>query len=249
MQRVLIADSSKMFGQGIAKHLDKDFLVSICCDGRKVLRTIIDFDPDIIVLDMALPGCDSISLLQNLRAAGRTDNVVVISASITMPVQQILSQLGVVYSFPKPCSVESVVSFVRQLALGGSALSSWNVETELDNVLLHLGFRCGLGGYECTYEAIRLRYIGQGGFITKCLYADVRKLCGKKSTDAVEKAIRYAIGGAWQSGDRDIWELYFPSIKESPSNDVFIGRIVKALQNRERIKKPCKLELPKQKEA
>lgn len=249
MQRVLIADSSKMFGQGILKHLDKDFLVSICCDGRRVLRKIIDVDPDIIVLDMALPGCDGISLLQNLRAAGRTDKVVVISAALTIPVQQILSQLGVTYVFSKPCNIQNVVSFIRQLALGESGLSSWSMETELDNILLHLGFRCGLGGYECTYEAIRLRYVGQGGFITKCLYSDVRKICGKKSVEAVEKAIRYAIGGAWENGDRDIWELYFPGIKECPSNDVFVGRIFKALQNRERLKKPCKLEIAKQKEA
>lgn len=251
MQRILIADSSRNLAEGIAKQLNNDFLVKICCDGRRVLRQVIDFEPDIIVLDMMLPGCDGIALLQNIRSSGGTENMVVLSANLTIPVQQILSQLGVVYAFCKPCAIANVVCFVRQLALGTSGLSSWNVETELDNILLRLGFQCGKGGYDCTYEAIRLRYIGEDGRITKCLYTEVRKRCGKKSREAVEKAIRDAINTAWKFGDPEVWELYFPQVgnRKCPSNDMFISRIARALQNREKLKKPCKLEIVKQKEA
>lgn len=249
MQRVLIADSSRVFAESIAKQLNKDFLAMICCDGRRVLRQVIEFEPDIIVLDMMLPGCDGISLLQNIRSSGRTENVVVLSANLSIPVQKILSQLGVVYAFSKPCAAQNVVCFVRQLSLGNAGLSTWNMEMELDNILLRLGFRCGRGGYDCTYEAIRLRYGGESGFITKCLYADVRKICGKKNTETVEKAIRDAIKNAWENGDTDIWDLYFSGIKECPTNDVFISRIAKALQNREKLRKPCDLEIIKEKQA
>ena len=251
MQRVLIADSSKMFCQGVAKQLEKDFLVSFCCDGGRVLRKIIDFDPDIILLDMALPGCDGVTLIENIRMAGGTENIVVFSTDLSMRVQQILAGLGVVFAFSKPCAISNVVCFVRQLALSDPGLDHWNVEAELDNILLRLGFRCGRGGYNCTYEAIRLRYNGEVGFITKCLYAEVRKICGKKSTDAVEKAIRDAINIAWDKGDPDVWDLYFPPGKkrEAPSNEVFIARITRALNNHEKLKKPCEQELIIQKEA
>ena len=249
MQRILIADSSRMFAEGIAKQLNKDFLVKICCDGRRVLRHVIDFEPDIMLLDMALPGCDGITLIHNIRMAGRTENIVALSTNLSAQVQQILASMGVVFAFTKPCAISNVVCFVRQLALGDPGLTPWNLETELDNALLRLGFRCGRGGYDCTYEAIRLRYYGEVGFITKCLYAEVRKNCCKKNTDAVEKAIRDAISGAWLNGDRDVWELYFPGSKSSPSNEVFICRITKALQNRERQKKPYKPDAAEVKEA
>lgn len=251
MQRILIADSSKNLAEGIGKQLNKDFLVKICCDGRRVLRQVIDFEPDLIILDLMMPGCDGITLLQNIRSSGGTANVVVLSANLTMPVQQIISQLGVVYAFCKPCATQNVVCFVRQLALGDSGLSPWNIETELDNVLLRLGFQYGKGGYRCTYEAIRLRYIGEDGYITKCLYTEVRKRCGKKSIEAVEKSIRDAINAAWENGDPNVWDLYFPQgeNRKCPSNDMFISRISKALQDREKMKKPCKLEIVQQKGA
>lgn len=251
MQRILIADSSKMFAEGISKHLKNDFQVKICCDGKSVLRQVIDFEPDIIVLDLALPGCDGISVLSNIRSAGGTENVIVLSVNLSLPVQQMLAGLGVTYVYSKPCSVENVVAFVRQLALGDSGLSAWNLETELDNILLRLGFRCGRSGYECTYEAIRLRYFKKGNYISKCLYIDVRKICGKKSSNAVEKAIRDGIKAAWENGDPVVWDLYFTHGKnrECPSNDNFIGRIVRALQNCERLKKPYDPEIAEQKQA
>ena len=248
MQRILIADSSRMLAEGIGKQLEKDFLVKICCDGRRVLRQVIDFEPDILVLDMAMPGCDAISLLHNIRLAGGTENVIVLSGNFSMPVQRILGELGVVYAFTKPCAAQNVSCFVRQLALGEDGLSSWNVETELDNMLLRLGFRCR-GGYDCTYEAVYLRYSGESGYLTKCLYADVRKICGKKNSNTVEKAIRDAIKFAWENGDPEIWELYFPQGRECPTNEAFISRAAKALQNREKLKKPCKMEVLKEKEA
>lgn len=251
MQRILIADPSKMFAEGIAKRLNNEFLVNICTDGRKVLRQVLDFEPDIILLDMALPGCDGISLLETIRAAGRMDSVVATSANLTMPVQQILSRLGVVYVFSKPCLAENVACFLRQLALGESGLSAWTMETELDNTLLRLGFRCGKSGYECTYEAICLRYANGGNYTSKCLYIDVRRICGKKSSEAVEKAIRDAIKIAWENGDPNVWDLYFNQgeNRECPTNDVFIGRIVRALQNRERLKRPYKQKVEILKEA
>lgn len=251
MQRILIADSSRTLAESMEKQLNKNFIVKICCDGRRVLRMVMDFEPDIIVLDTMLPGCDGISILHSIRSAGGTENVVVLSANLSLTVQKMLANLGVVYAFSKPCNIQNVVCFVRQLALGDAGLTQWNPETEIDNILLRLGFRYGRGGYECTYEAIRLRYIGEVGYITKCLYTEVRKNCGKKNNDVVEKAIRDAIRHGWDNGDPLIWELYFPQAgkRECPSNDVFISRIARALQNREKLKKPCKLEIAKEKQA
>ena len=86
-----------------------------------------------------------------------------------------------------------------------------------------------------------LIYYDKGGDSAKYLYSEVRKLCGKKSIEVVEKAIRDAIKHAWQHGDRNVWGMYFPtSTREGcPSNEVFVERISLALKNRERFKKPC----------
>jgi hypothetical protein len=158
-------------------------------------------------------------------------------ANISVPVQQILAGLGVTYIFPKPCALGSVVSFLHRLASGLPDLSAWCAETEIDNVLLNMGFHCGRSRYQCTFQAILLKYCGKGGDTTKYLYSEVRKLCGKKSIDVVEKAIRDAIRHAWDHGDPQVWELYFPVCDKQgcPSNEVFIARIALAIKNRERL--------------
>ena len=118
------------------------------------------------------------------------------------------------------------------------------LETEIDNILLRLGFQCGKSRYDCTYQAIRLKCCGEAGDSAKYLYSEVRRICGKKTMESVEKAIRDAIGHAWEHGDRDVWLMYFPLScgGKSPSNEIFVSRIAQAVGHMERRKKNRDLE-------
>lgn len=247
MQRILIADASCVFADGLAKQLKQDYIIKICYDGKHILRSIKEFDPDIILLDISLPHCDTLSVLHTVRTCGRNAHLVVTSTDISVQVQQILAGIGVIRIFPKPCSLGNVLSFLHRLASGLPDLSLWSAETEIDSVLLYMGFQCGRSRYNCIYQAILLKYCGKGGDSAKFLYSEVRKLCGKKSIDVVEKAIRDAIRHAWEHGDHDVWSLYFPLCEKEgcPSNEVFIGRIALALKNRERMKKTYSQEIYK----
>lgn len=240
MKRILIADATRVFADGLKCQLKRDYLLKMCYDGTNVLRSIREFDPDIILIDMSLPNCDVMKVLHTIRTSGNTAQIVALSVATTLQVQQILAGLGVIRIFPRPCALEEVISFFHRIASELPDLSAWCAETEADSTLLYIGFQCGRSRYDCLYHAILLKYYGKGGDSVKYLYSEVRKLCGKKSRDAVEKAIRDAIGHAWEHGDRDVWALYFPTCEKEgcPSNEVFIERIAKALRNRERLKKP-----------
>ena len=240
MKRILIADASRVFADGLKSQLKQDYLLKLCYDGKHILHCIREFDPDIIFMDMFLPNCDVIKVLHTVCTSGSTAQLVAISVNTTVQVQQILAGLGVIRIFPRPCALENVVSFLHRIASDLPDLSVWCAETEADSTLLYMGFQCGRSRYDCLYHAILLKYYGKGGDSVKYLYSEVRKLCGKKSRDAVEKAIRDAIGHAWEHGDRDVWNLYFPTCEQEgcPSNEVFIERIALALRNRERLKKP-----------
>lgn len=240
MQRILIADASDVFAEGLEKQLKRDYMVKLCRHGDRVLSTVRKFEPDIIFIDLTLPDCDAISVLHTVRTSGSMAHLVAIGPNTSVQVQQILAGLGIVRIFPRPCSLENVISFLHRLASGLPDLSQWCAETEIDSVLLYMGFQCGRSRYNCIYQAILLKYCGKGGDSAKYLYSEVRKLCGKKSIEVVEKAIRDAIHHAWEHGDREVWQLYFPMCEKEgcPSNEVFIARIALALKNRERLKKP-----------
>lgn len=242
MQRILIADSVAAFADGLSKQLKREYIVKTCCDGRDFLRLFNEIDPDILAVDLALPNCDVLGAIHSIRTSGRNVQIVVLSVNTSITTQQILAGLGITYLFARPCSVESVLCLLRNLASGMPDLSQWCVETEIDNTLLRLGFQCGRSRYYCTYQAVMLKCYNRGGDSAKYLYAEVRKYCCKSSVESVEKAIRDAISHAWQHGDREIWKLYFPNcdITGCPANEVFIDRIARALQNRERLRKPIK---------
>ncbi len=239
MQRIFIADTSCVFADGLAKQLKQDYMVKICNNGKHILRHIREFDPDIILMDLSLSHCDPLSVLHTVRTSGSNAHLLVTSTDTSVQVQQILSGIGVVRIFPRPCSLGNVISFLHRLASGLPDLSMWCAETEIDSVLLHMGFQCGRSRYNCIYQAILLKYCGKDGDSVKYLYSEVRKLCGKKSIEVVEKAIRDAIRHAWEHGDPEVWSLYFPLCEKEgcPSNEIFIGRIALALKNRERMRK------------
>ena len=249
MKRILIADASRVFADGLTKQLKQDYMLKLCYDGKHILRIIREFEPDIIFIDMSLSGCDVLRVLHTVRTSGSTAQLVTISVNTSVQVQQILAGIGVVRIFPRPCALENVVSFLHRIASDLPDLSLWCAETEIDSVLLYMGFQCGRSRYNCIYHAILLKYCGKGGDSVKYLYSEVRKLCGKKSIEVVEKAIRDAIRHAWEHGDRDVWNMYFSTCDKEgcPSNEVFVERIALALKNCERLKKPYSGEFVGQK--
>lgn len=57
------------------------------------------------------------------------------------------------------------------------------------------------------------------------IYPAVSKLLGYTDWRAVEFSIRRAILSAWEHGDPEVWDEYFPGIHRAPSNKQFIATL------------------------
>lgn len=67
------------------------YQMAFAADGAQALRTLDDFDPDVLVLDMRLPDTDGIALLQRIREHHPTLPVVVTTAYVsTEPLMEVL---------------------------------------------------------------------------------------------------------------------------------------------------------------
>ena len=236
MPKILIADASYGLCEGIIKQLKPPYLAVCCQDGQKAIELIYEMDPDILVLDLALPNVDSIAtIIKMLRSIGKNIPVLVLAAYLDDHIVSVLQDMRVFCVLWKPCDIDALVQCIYIL-LNRASISLWMPETEVDNILMMLGFRVELRCYENVRTAILLQFYGEADGMVKCLYPAVAKRNGGNAVQ-VEKSIRDAIRYAFQRGDRSRWALYFPFAGENqcPSNKAFIARIVYALQTLERL--------------
>ena len=82
--RIVVADDHPIFRDGLCKllALEEDFeVVAQAQDGREVLEVLQQYEPDILLLDLKMPGLDGLGTLQRLQAARNRTRVIVLTAS------------------------------------------------------------------------------------------------------------------------------------------------------------------------
>jgi two-component system response regulator MtrA len=81
MTRVLVIEDSNDLAQGLRYNLELEgYAVKVADDGNIGLSLAREWDPDLVFLDLMLPGLDGYSVLRTLRADGRQTPVLILSA-------------------------------------------------------------------------------------------------------------------------------------------------------------------------
>src|SRR5690242_16031325 len=82
--RIVVADDHPIFRDGLCRllALEEDFeVVAQAQDGRQVLDVLQQHEPDILMLDLKMPGLDGLATLQRLPSAKNKTRVIVLTAS------------------------------------------------------------------------------------------------------------------------------------------------------------------------
>ena len=81
MTRVLVIEDSNDLAQGLRYNLELEgYAVKVADDGNAGLSLARDWDPDLVILDLMLPGIDGYQVLRSLRTEGRQTPVLILSA-------------------------------------------------------------------------------------------------------------------------------------------------------------------------
>lgn len=232
--KILIADPCEEFRSALEVALSAAYQVRSCGDGVQALEQIRTLIPDILVLDLMMPGLDGITLLQKCGQWGLTPVVLATTRYVSDYVLDAAQKLGVGYVMAKPCDVEAVLCRIADMTerLRPALFSSPEPRSRVSSTLLQLGFSTKLRGYGYLREAVLLMATDPKQSVTKELYPAVGAQCGANAAQ-VERSIRNAIAAAWGQRSDQIWKLYFPEGKElmisRPTNAAVISRLADGL--------------------
>ncbi len=123
--RILVADDHPMLREGLVAVLDtqQDFeVVGEAADGSEVVRLAERLNPDVILLDLEMPGVDGVAALEKLRSAGSEARTIVFTAYDTN--ERILGALrsGARGYLLKGASRTEIFDAIRTVHAGGSLL-------------------------------------------------------------------------------------------------------------------------------
>lgn len=233
--KLLIADPSVDFCRKLADALGDGPELRVCHDGQKARELLEQFRPDVLILDLILPGLDGISLLRCAKKMDRPPICLVATGMINDYVQARLRSCEVDYLMLKPCNMSALAGCVYELigSCEAAVFMPSRRENPLQALLLSLGMGAGSRRFRCVEAAMQRFLEDPCQSVTKELYPTVARELGL-SAQAVEKAVRTEITQAWSRGDEGVWRMYFGCDRSGmvprPTNSQFFGQIAVSLE-------------------
>ena len=117
--RVLIVDDSKIVCDGLQQMLINIADVEIVGqvnNGKDAIATISESKPDVVILDIRLPGLSGIDVLKDIRAKKLPIRVIMLTNYPYPPYRKKCKELGADYFFDKVTEIEEITKVLEELA-------------------------------------------------------------------------------------------------------------------------------------
>ena len=199
-------------------------------DGSEVLSLVGRTKPDILVLDLVLPGLDGLNIMQRMEG----DDLPMVLMTSSIANHETIAQagdLGVAMFIRKPYSETAMVDSLLRLAeKADPKIHAPGLEELVTSIIHEVGVPAHIKGYQYVREAIMITVEDMDviNSVTKVLYPEVAKRY-HTTPSRVERAIRHAIEVAWDRGDLETLQKFFgytvSNAKGKPTNSEFIAMI------------------------
>ncbi len=135
-ERIIVADDHPLTRDALASLLGRNGfdVVGEAADGAEAIELASSTQPDLVLLDLSMPGMDGLTALPRLRAAAPDCEVVVLTASGTEDNLLAAIRAGAAGYRLKSEPPDRIVGFLRGVAGGEAALSGAVARRLLDQV-------------------------------------------------------------------------------------------------------------------
>ena len=114
--RVLIVDDSELFRTGLRALLSEAFDVASAASGDAALRQVVAFGPDVVVMDMSMPGMSGADATRRIVEAAPSTFVMVLTGSDGDVLEAV--RAGASGYLLKSAGVSDIVTAIRATAAG-----------------------------------------------------------------------------------------------------------------------------------
>ena len=153
-QKILIVDDDNNIAELISLYLTKEcFDTRIVNDGEEAMIAFDQYNPNLILLDLMLPGMDGFTLLRQLRGGGSRLPVLMLTARSELNDRVRGLDAGADYYLTKPFEPEELLACIRSLLRRGGEDAAADPEvTAFGDLTLHMGTFL----LECGPRSVRL---------------------------------------------------------------------------------------------
>jgi DNA-binding response OmpR family regulator len=138
MQTILVIDDDEQLRDTIGLLLESEgFRPLLAADGKRGYEEALRFKPDLVLVDLRMPGMSGVEVCKQLRAAGLKTPMIVLSAVGDEIDKVLLLEMGADDYVVKPFGTRELMARIRAVLrrsspAGGKVLSFANVSVDLE---------------------------------------------------------------------------------------------------------------------
>jgi two-component system, OmpR family, response regulator len=115
--RVMLVDDERLYVESLAKVLRRrGFEVVVAFDGSSSIALAGEQDPDVVVLDLRMPGLDGLATLELMRSATPLTPVILLTGHADLERATGALERGASDVLLKPCPIEVLVPAIENAA-------------------------------------------------------------------------------------------------------------------------------------
>lgn len=130
--RILLADDQELIRKGLRALLEREpdlEIVGEHKDGHHALSAVRELEPDVVLMDVGMPGLDGIEVTRRITTEALGAKVLILSVHQQSAVIRSAFEAGAAGYLLKNCAAEELVRGIRAVADGKSFVSSSIADT------------------------------------------------------------------------------------------------------------------------
>jgi DNA-binding response OmpR family regulator len=113
--KLLLVDDEEEFVKALAERLEiRGLHPRIALNGEKALQLIQDEVPDVVILDLNMPGMHGIEVLRHIKRDSPQIQVIILTAHGSQKERELGLQLGAYEQLQKPVQIEDLIKIMKE---------------------------------------------------------------------------------------------------------------------------------------